>query len=45
MTYKFSVFDFDQRKYMQMNHYPKDAVAMYRGRRKLMTEEHRKQDQ
>ena len=28
-----------------MNHYPKDAVAMYRGRRKLMGEEYKKLDQ
>lgn len=38
VTYKFVTFDFSQKQYMAMNHYPKDAVAMYRGRRKLMAE-------
>jgi len=28
-----------------MKHYPKDAVLMYRGRRKLVAEEYKKHDQ
>ena len=28
-----------------MNHYPKDAVMMYRNRRKIAAEQFRKQDQ
>jgi len=37
VTYKLNTFDFSEREYLQMNHYPKDAVIMYRNRRKIMT--------
>lgn len=45
LTYKFHTFNLSQRAYQQMTHYPKDAVVMYRNRRRIMAEEYRKSDQ
>ena len=45
VIYKFHTFSFDLKEYRQMEHYPKDAVIMYRNRRKIMQETYRKQDQ
>lgn len=45
VTYKFYTWDFEIRQYLQMEHYPKDAVVMYRNRRKIRSEEYRKNNQ